>query len=121
MEKEKLTDIASRLKEGNIDALYELRKKVVDIELPELYNSKLDQRTLLVLYISKKILADVWRNLATDTEFDFPEKNLRSFSMQFGSFINTAMNKDSEGRALECLTKCIDEYYTILAEVDKQL
>ncbi len=120
IEKKDLTDIASKLMQGEIGALFDLRKKIVNVELLECYNQT-EASTFLVLYISKKLLNDIWRNLGTDNEFDFPEKELGRFCKQFGFFMKEVLREGNQGQTWDVLANCVGAYYSVLANLDKEL
>lgn len=98
-------------------ALHELRTEVASLELLDFYE-KNEPRVFFILYISKRILADVWKNLATDATLDYPEKGLDSFAQNFGRFIRASLSGDS-AKGLDYLSKAIIEYFSLLSKLNK--
>lgn len=126
-EKAALSDLKTRLKEiadiliaKGEEGLKELRWQLVDRDLLDI-SKEVDAETLTVLYICKKILVDIWRNLGTDAAFDFPEERLGKLSRTLGQFMKKTLGGDSSDQAASYLSETLQEFYSILAELDLRL
>lgn len=104
---------------GNeIDGLLVVRGLLVDHPASE-FALHLDRQTVAMLYLVRKLLADVWVNLGTDATFDLEtvEAQLRDISRCLASFMQLRLSEpeDSSKQAWIVLTKVIESYHGALA------
>lgn len=112
--RQNLLDISSGMASGKIESLRELRKLVVDLDLTkEAFNS--DSTLFFVLYISKKLIGDVWKNLGTDSSFEFDEEKLTEFTISFGEVLHGLVSDGAQIQLiidrLGKMTKWLYEYF----------
>lgn len=123
--KKELLDIANKIIEGKEDektrddALRKFRNLLVDQYLLVFIN-EVDPSTLSTLYISKKLINDVWSNLATDASFDFELVDHKDFSFNFAYFIKYALEGKDE-KAILKLYEAVKYYYEILAKLKEEV
>lgn len=117
---------AEKIGNGEVTFLRKIRAILVDLDLVDIA-PKLDEKTLSVLYLVKKLINDFWYNLDTDASFDFPQDspNIDAFSKNIGSFIQLTLRSGDEknikkDKALNYLFKAIKSYYLCLYEIDKK-
>lgn len=112
--REDLLNIAGRMAKGEVEALRDLRREIVDLDLPN-EASNPDNALFLALYLAKRITGDVWENLATDASFDFNEGKLETFTISFGEAIQTILSRDTGNHDivnnLGDLTRCLYGYF----------
>ncbi|MBU1168700.1 MAG: hypothetical protein KKD44_03960 [Proteobacteria bacterium] len=93
--REEFSKIAKKMAAGDVEGLFSLRSLVVDLRLSKNAAKLDDPMHFLAIYLSKKIISDVWENLATDASFDFDLEKLQDFAKQFGEIlINLLIVKD---------------------------
>ena len=80
--------IADKMAEGETRYLRELRKLVVDLDLPQMAR-KIDIKLFTALFFSKLFIAEIWENLATDASFDFnaDEDRLKKLTIELGGVL----------------------------------
>lgn len=107
-------DIAKRMSNSEIEALRDLRREIVDIDLPN-EASDADNALFLALYLAKRLTGDVWENLATDASFDFDEDKLKPFTISLGEALQTILSEDTGNHTivnkLGDLTRCLYGYF----------
>ena len=112
--REDLLNIAGRMAKGEVEALRDLRRDIVDLDLPNKASNP-DNALFLALYLAKRITGDVWENLATDASFDFNEGKLETFTISFGEALQTILSRDTGNHNivnnLGDLTRCLYEYF----------
>ncbi len=112
--REELLEIAGRMANKEAEGLRDLRKKIVDRDLPE-EASKVDDALFLALYLAKRLTGDVWENLATDASFDFDEDKLKPFTISLGEVLQTILSEDTGNQTivnkLGDLTRCLYGYF----------
>jgi len=112
--REELMEIARRMSNSEIEALRDLRREVVDLDLPE-EASRTDNALFLALYLAKRLTGDVWENLATDASFDFNENQLTPFTISLGEAIQTILSDDTGNHEIVNkfgeLTRCLYGYF----------
>ncbi|MCK4404052.1 MAG: hypothetical protein KAW02_03080 [candidate division Zixibacteria bacterium] len=115
---------ARGLEDGNIDSLFLLRGSVLDIDLPSVAK-QLNDREVAVLYVTKKLVRDLFGNFATDAGFGFPsEVIIRSnFLQSLGHFLISSLFSEPRENLemLEALFTTIKSYYIIVSEVDENI
>ena len=115
---------ARDLADGNIDSLFVLRGSVLDIDLPSVAK-QLHEREVAVLYVTKKLVRDLFRNFATDAGFGFPSEVIigSGFLQSLGHFLISSLfsepREDSE--IMKALFRTIKAYYIIVSEVDENI
>lgn len=112
--REDLLDIVRRMAEGEVEGLRDLRREIVDLDLPEEASSA-DNALFLALYLAKRLTGDVWENLATDASFDFDEDKLKHFTISWGEALQTILSEDTGNQTivnkLGDLTRCLYGYF----------
>jgi hypothetical protein len=113
------------LEEGReIKNLLEIRRLLVDFSIVEIAPF-VDSHTLTVIYLVKKILADVWVNLGTDATFEMKEvKNeLTSFAYHLARFLQAAFAEPTPEleRLWLNLTEMIQNYTDALESVQSRI
>lgn len=112
--REDLLSIAGRMAKGEVEGLRDLRREIVDLDLPN-EASNPDDGLFLALYLAKRITGDVWENLATDASFDFNEDKLSRFTISFGEALQTILSRDTGNHdivnKLGDLTRCLYGYF----------
>ena len=112
--REDLLNIAGRMAKGEVEALRDLRREIVDLDLPN-EASNPDNALFLALYLAKRITGDVWENLATDASFDFDEDKLKPFTISLGEALQTILSEDGGNHTvvnkLGDLTRCLYGYF----------
>ncbi len=112
--REEILEIAGRMANEEVQGLCDLRKKIVDLDLPE-EASKVDDALFLALYLGKRLTGDVWENLATDASFDFDEDQLKTFVISSGEALQSILSNDTGDHIiinkLGELTRCLYGYF----------
>jgi hypothetical protein len=112
--REELMEIARRMSNSEIEALRDLRRKVVDLDLPD-EAARVDNALFLALYLAKRLTGDVWENLATDASFDFDEDTLKRFTISLGEAIQNILSDDAGNHKIVNqfgdLTRCLYGYF----------
>lgn len=107
-------DIVGRMAKGEVEALRDLRREIVDLDLPNQSLSP-DNALFLAIYLAKRITGDVWENLATDASFDFNEDILKTFTISLGEALQTILSDDPANHTITNklgeLTRCLYEYF----------
>lgn len=120
-----LDHFAQKVGKGEVKYLGKIRTLVVDLDLVDIA-SRVDEKSLSVLYLVKKLINDFWYNFATDASFGFPRESptISLFSKDLGLFIQQTLhsedNKTNIDEALNYLYKAIKGYYSCLWEIDKK-
>ncbi len=120
-----LDQFAEKLGTGEVKYLGKIRTLVVDLDLVDIA-SVVDEKSLSVLYLVKKLINDFWYNFATDASFGFPRESptITLFSKELGSFIQQTLHSEDKkanmDKALNYLFKAINDYYSCLLESDKK-
>jgi len=113
--REDLLKIARRMANGEVEGLRDLRREIVDLDLPDEASST-DDALFLALYFAKRLTGDVWENLATDASFDLPrEDKLERFTISFGEAIQIIFSEGNANQSivnkLGDLTRCLYGYF----------
>lgn len=112
-----------RKSEAKINFLKEIRSKTVDLIITT-YVNYLNPRELLVLYLVRTFLNDVFSDLGQDASFSFDKvsKEFEAIADSLGKFIYLALEgkgkKDKD--ALQYLQKSIENYHIALANIEKE-
>jgi hypothetical protein len=112
--REDLLDIVGRMANGDLEGLRDLRKEIVDLDLPDEASSA-DNALFLALYLAKRLTGDVWENLATDASFDFDEEKLKPFAISLGEAIKAILSAEAGNdkivNKLGELARCLYGYF----------
>jgi hypothetical protein len=115
---------ARGLEDGKIDSLALLRKSVLEIDIPSVAK-QLDDREVAVLYVTKKLVRDLFRNFATDAGFGFPSDVIirSNFLQSLGHFLISSLFSEprDESDMLKGLFGTIRAYYIIVSEVNENI
>jgi len=109
--------------EKNLEAFDELVKKflVDDIYLSD-YVTSVTPRELSVIYISRKLINDVWGNLATDATFGIEYFNdaqkFKEFQLNISQFIKSALEEEDE-KSIMFLYNAITSYFELVVELER--
>lgn len=123
---DELLRIAGKEKDPSL-TLIELRERLArDNASLRRLRAELTPMQLFVLYVTKKLLNDLWSNLAVDASFPFPEKSqlVQSIGNEIGRFVREVGGAAREGKEL---TGAVDfgmavrDYFNLLDVVDKKL
>jgi hypothetical protein len=103
----------------HVSLLMSLRENTVGLNILEDVD-ELDDRQIAVLYITKTLLNDFWRNLCGDASFGIEKitDEAAAFSEQLGHFLNLALatSGKNEETAIS-LFKAIALYYSCLSRM----
>ena len=109
--------------EKHLEAFDELVKKflVDDIYLSD-YVTNVTPRELSVIYISRKLIDDVWSNLATDATFGMEyfsdNEKFKEFQLNISQYIKSALEEKDEKSVLY-LYNAIESYFELVVELEK--
>ena len=109
--------------EKHLEAFDELVKKflVDDIYLSD-YVTNVTPRELSVIYISRKLINDVWSNLATDATFGMEyfsdNEKFKEFQLNISQYIKSALEEKDEKSVLY-LYNAIESYFELVVELEK--
>jgi len=110
--------------EGKIDGLLEIRGLIVDHPSSE-FAPYVNDHTLTILYLVRKILADVWVNLGTDATYDLiaVENELTQFSYQLANFVQIALSdkNESDERVWRSFSKVVRSYCEAIESIQERL
>ncbi len=123
--------LAEELKAGKGGALGALKDRVAGFTFIDLAES-VSSRKLMVLYITKKVLRDVWANIGTDASFGFPENPdteeyalVEELSLAIGKFVALGLSEGASQMGSECadaLEVVISSYYRLILTIrDREL
>lgn len=120
-------DIAARLEEsGDEELLGSLRGEVVDLRLLA-FSGQIDPRRLMVLYIARGLLNDIWTNVGTDATFGFPEETsdeyglVMELSRTLGQFVRVGLSigsDESDCGLSRVLATAVGSYFSLLAAIE---
>lgn len=124
---DKMRDFATRAASGDVQALGDLRGEVVDLALIDLA-TKVAPKNLMIAYIAKKLLNDLWTNVGTDASFGFPEETdeeyalVEKFSRALGQLIEMGLASRSheDDEILGLLTDSVISYYDIIRSIEER-
>lgn len=108
------------------DDLYEhfknLRYKIGDFRFIE-YKS-LNDNILAGIYFSKKIIEDIWENLAADSSFGYENvivsNNYDSLQRNLFFYLNSIIN-NRELQGLQYMIKTVKAYQLLLLEIEEKI
>lgn len=107
--------------------LIELRERLArdDASLRRL-KAEVTPTQLGVLYVTKKLLNDLWVNFAVDASFPFPEEHqlMQSIGEEMRRFVLEVGGAAKEGKELMGMTdfgKAVRDYFDLVDSVDKEL
>lgn len=109
--------------EKNLEAFDELVKKFLadDIYLSD-YVTSVTPRELAVIYISTKLINDVWSNLATDATFGMEyfsdNEKFKEFQLNISQYIKFALEEEDE-KSILLLHDAIESYFELVVELEK--
>lgn len=127
-----LNEIAPKLINRDLNALLRLREIIGDIDLAGIICQSEGLEVIAPIYLIKKIINDVYINLATDASFGFPTNPnnwaanlILDFSSELGYFITLVFlekkNVDSDKEAQTHLFKAIKYFYTLIAAINAKV
>ena len=124
----KIADIAAKLEAGKEEWLGALRGSLVDLSLVDVA-PEISERTLVVLYMTRKLLNDLWTNVGTDASFGFPEPPdeeyvlVEELSQALGEFVRVGLsggNDVEESQILDMFTRGVGCYYRLIGAIQER-
>lgn len=109
----------------NLEAFDELVKMFLadDIYLSD-YVKRVTPRELSVLYVSTKLINEVWNNLATDATFGIEYYNdnqkFKKFQLNISQYIKFALENEDE-KSIFHLYDAIESYFELVVELEKRV
>lgn len=112
-----LSSICNQLKSGDCQGLWSLRREVVDLNLIDVFGNY-DPYRFVGLFLTKKLVNDIWRNLGTDASFEFPSDLAKNVLISLGMFVENALLKDPDpSEAYGHLRDFVSAFYATMNDI----